>query len=361
MGDLIKRETLFGAALLALIAVVFFLFYRIIAPFLVPIAWAAILVVSVQPAHKWLGRRVRRPWLCALISTVAVALLILLPCGYLTFALVGEAIGMYGRMQTWWGSEAALKLAARLDPVVSTLSDRFKGVVDLTHWNFRDAVMGAVGKFGAFIVGFGSTALANIARVGFQFGVMLISMYYLFKDGPALVGHIETSIPLPASRAAHMLAHITAVVRATIYGGLAVAGIQGICGGLLFWILGLHSAVFWGTVMGFLSLVPLLGAFIVYIPAAIVLFIAGSYIKAAILVLVGIGLVSQIDNFIKPMLMSSRTQLHPLLIFFAIGGGVSVFGFLGLVLGPVIAAVFVAMFDLYRNALRETGDTPASP
>ena len=178
-------------------------------------------------------------------------------------------------------------------------------------------------------------------------------MYYLFKDGDKMVEQVRESIPLPKDRARQMLEEVTGVVRATIYGGLLVAAIQGALGGLIFWILGVPSPVFWGTVMGFLSLIPVLGAFIVFIPAAGILALSGFYIKAIILLAFGFGVVSQIDNFLKPMFISGRTQLHPLLLFFSILGGLQVFGFLGIVLGPVVAALFVGVFDLYRGTLRE--------
>jgi len=113
-----------------------------------------------------------------------------------------------------------------------------------------------------------------------------------------------------------------------------------------------------GTVMAFFALIPFLGAFVVYLPAAIWLVIAGSYIKATILVVFGVAIVSQIDNFLKPLLISGRTQLHPLLLFFSILGGIQVFGFLGVVLGPVVAAVFVGVFDLYRHSLRTSRPQP---
>ncbi|MEW5700992.1 MAG: AI-2E family transporter [Candidatus Zixiibacteriota bacterium] len=352
-GELIKRETVFGVALLAFVVGIVYLFYRIIAPFLVPIAWGSVLVISVYPLHAWLAGKIRRRGLAAAISTTASALLILLPSAYLVATLVDEAVGLYQHLQQGWGAAAVAELSARIDPLIRGWSARLEGVVDLSRWNLQDTILGILGAVSTFAVNHTTAAIANVGRAIFQFLLMLLTMYYLFKDGPALVERVRTSIPLGEIRAAGILEHVTEVVRATIYGGLLVSGIQGALGGCLFWILGLPSPIFWGAVMGFFTLIPLLGAFVIYAPAAVILFLAGAHIKAIILLVVGTLVVSQIDNFLKPMIISGRTAMHPLLLFFAIAGGVAAFGLLGVVLGPVIAAVFVALLNLYRITLRE--------
>lgn len=349
----IKREWVFLAALLAFIVCVFVLFYKLIVPFFAPIAWAVIFVVTCNPAHQWLAARVRPRGLAAFISTTAVALLILGPAIWLIMTLVGEARNLYDWIQTGeWTSQAIKDLAARIDPIILELNHRLSGFVDLSKWDFQSVALSFIGKLSKWIVDNTSSGLANVGKVALQFLMMLLTMYYLFKDGASLFENVKSAIPLPGKRPGEMLSHVTDVVRATIYGGLVVAAIQGTLGGLLFWILGLPSPVLWGAVMAFFALIPLLGAFVVYIPAAIVLFAGGFYIKAIVLIAVGIGLVSQIDNILRPMLISGKTQMHPLLLFFSIAGGVSVFGLLGLVLGPVIAALFIALLEVYRIALR---------
>lgn len=354
----IKREWVFLAALLAFIVCVFVLFYKLMVPFFAPIAWAVIFVVTCNPAHQWLAARVHPRGLAAFISTSAIAILILAPSIWLIMTLVGEARHLYDWIQSGeWTSQAINDLAARIDPIIQELNYRLSGFVDLSKWDFQSVALSFIGKLSKWIVDNTSSGLANVGKVALQFLMMLLTMYYLFKDGASLFENVKSAIPLPGKRPGEMLSHVTDVVRATIYGGLVVAAIQGTLGGLLFWILGLPSPVLWGAVMAFFALIPLLGAFVVYIPAAIVLFAGGFYIKAIILLAVGIGLVSQIDNILRPMLISGRTQMHPLLLFFSIAGGVSVFGLLGLVLGPVIAALFIALLEVYRIALR----APESP
>lgn len=363
MSEIIKRETLFATAILLLFAGVVWLFYRIMAPSFVALAWGAILVVTVQPLNARLRAKVRRPWLSALMMTVFVALVIIVPLVLMSFSLVGEVTGLYTRLQAAITTQGATSTSLRSIPLVQSLTRHLEGVAGLSQFDIDQAALGAVGRISAFIVSHTTSLLANIGRAILQFLLILLTMYYLFKDGDALIALIKESIPLPAARAEKILAHITDVVRATIYGGLAVSALQGLLGGLMFWIMGIPSPVFWGVVMAVFTLIPLLGAFVIYIPAAVVLALKGSIIKAIILAAWGLGIVSQIDNVLKPLLLSGRTRLHPVLLFFSIMGGLQVFGFLGMVLGPVVASVFVAVFDLYRDAIRSPAqvETAAEP
>jgi predicted PurR-regulated permease PerM len=137
-----------------------------------------------------------------------------------------------------------------------------------------------------------------------------------------------------------------------VYGVITIGIIQGTLGGLAFWVLGLPSAVVWGVVMTLLSMVPMLGAFLVWVPAAIYLALTGQYVKAILLALWGTLVIGMIDNFLRPKLVGSRTRLHELLIFFSVLGGLKVFGVLGVVLGPVVLAVTLALIDVYRTAGR---------
>jgi predicted PurR-regulated permease PerM len=353
MSEIIKRETTFAVAALLLFAGVVWLFYRMMAPFLAPIAWGAILVVTVQPLHTRLCKRFRRRGIPALLMTLLVAIVIIVPVILLGFSLVDEASGLYARVQEAVGTQGVGWPDLRQLPWVQSLTGHLEGVVDLSGLDINKAVLDVLGRVSSFIVSHATSLLTNIGRTMLQFLLVLLTMYYLFKDGDGLLKLMKESIPLPSARSEKILAHITNVVRATIYGGLAVSAFQGIMGGLMFWIMGVPSPVFWGAVMAVLTLIPLLGAYIVYLPAAAFLVSEGSIIKGIILAAWGVGVVSQIDNFLTPMLLSGRTRLHPILLFFSIMGGLLHFGFLGLVLGPVVASVFVAVFDLYRDAIRD--------
>ncbi|MBI5867374.1 MAG: AI-2E family transporter [candidate division Zixibacteria bacterium] len=361
MADLIKRETVFAAAVLALVAGVFWLFFRIMAPFFAPIAWGVILVITVQPLNGWMRSRVKSAGLSAFLMTLLVALVIIVPLVFLSFALVGEVSGLYARVEGIVAAQGSDWMDLNSKPWVQALTRHLQGLVDLSKLDLNKAALDALGrKVSTAVVSQTTSLLANIGRTILQFLLVLMTMYYLFKDGGALTGVLSESIPLPRARSGKILEHITDVVRATIYGGLAVSALQGLLGGIMFGIMGIPSPVFWGVVMTVLTLVPLLGAFVVYLPAAAILILQGSVIKGIILAAWGLGVVSQIDNLLKPLLLSGHTRLHPMLLFFSIMGGLQVFGFLGMVLGPVVASVFVAVFDLYRDAIRQPEEVTAA-
>jgi predicted PurR-regulated permease PerM len=142
---------------------------------------------------------------------------------------------------------------------------------------------------------------------------------------------------------------------------VAIALIQGVLGGMLFWIVGIPSSLFWGTIMAFLSILPFIGAFIVYIPAAVILILSGSYIKGMIVLAFGTLIVSQVDNFLRPYLVSGRTSMHPLILFFAIAGGVAMFGLVGIVVGPLVAAALLTLIEIMELKVNQSDDTSPVP
>jgi len=146
-----------------------------------------------------------------------------------------------------------------------------------------------------------------------------------------------------------------------MYGGVVIALLQGILGGILFWIIGIPSPVFWGAIMAFLAIIPVVGAFIVYVPAGIILVLSGSVAKGIIVILVGSLVISQVDNVIRPYLISGRTSLHPLLLFFTILGGIALFGLLGLIIGPMIAAGFTILLQVFEMRLHPDDNAISDP
>jgi predicted PurR-regulated permease PerM len=196
--------------------------------------------------------------------------------------------------------------------------------------------------------------LGGLASFFIQMFFVVFTMYYFFKDGENISRTIRDALPLEREQADGIISRTREVIDASVYGVLSIAIIQGILGGLAFWILGLPSAIIWGVVMTFLSMVPMLGAFLVWVPAAIYLALTGHWAKAVMLAVWGTLVIGMVDNFLRPKLVGSRTRLHELLIFFAVLGGLNVFGVLGVVLGPVVVAITLALVDVYRAAGRST-------
>jgi predicted PurR-regulated permease PerM len=186
--------------------------------------------------------------------------------------------------------------------------------------------------------------------IGFFF--TLLSLYYLFKDGAHLFERLKDVIPLPFIERDLLIHRFKDMVYATIYGGILIAIIQGLLGGIIFWILGFSSPILWGTAMSFLSFIPIGGTAIVWIPAVILLFIQGAFLKGIILLFLGIFVIGMADNFLRPMFISARTKIHPLFLFFAVLGGVQVFGLIGLVMGPLIATLSLTLIEIYIQGIK---------
>jgi predicted PurR-regulated permease PerM len=218
---------------------------------------------------------------------------------------------------------------------------RFVDISQLRSEEFLlERLKGVSGQIAGQTLGF----LGGLASFFIQMFFVVFTMYYFFKDGENISRTIRDALPLEREQADGIISRTREVIDASVYGVLSIAIIQGILGGLAFWILGLPSAIIWGVVMTFLSMVPMLGAFLVWVPAAIYLALTGHWAKAVMLAVWGTLVIGMVDNFLR----------HELLIFFAVLGGLNVFGVLGVVLGPVVVAITLALVDVYRAAGRST-------
>ncbi len=335
--------------LLFVTAISLYLCWRMIQPFLGVVAWATVLVIVFYPVHKRLSQRIKRPSLTALVSCVLVILIILVPVALITLAVVNELAGAVQSLQA--AVNYVLDPNSRLaGPVLNFLS-RFVDVNQLRSEEFLlSRLKGVSGQIAGQTLGF----LGGLASFFIQMFFVVFTMYYFFKDGENISRTIRDSLPLEREQADGIISRTREVIDASVYGVLSIAIIQGILGGLAFWVLGLPSAIIWGVVMTFLSMVPMLGAFLVWVPGAIYLALTGHWAKAVMLAVWGTLVIGMVDNFLRPKLVGSRTRLHELLIFFAVLGGLNVFGVLGVVLGPVVVAITLALVDVYRTAGRST-------
>jgi predicted PurR-regulated permease PerM len=202
------------------------------------------------------------------------------------------------------------------------------------------------GSIASRTLGFVGGAVGTIVEVFF----VIFTMFYLFRDGERMRGALHDVVPLERSQSHQIFDRTSEVISASVYGVLVIAAIQGALGGLAFWALGLPSPLLWGVVMLFLSMIPMAGSFIVWVPAAIFLAATGHWMKALMLAAWGALVIGTVDNFLRPKLVGEKTRLHELLIFFSVLGGLQVFGVIGLVLGPVVVAITLALLEVFRRA-----------
>jgi len=349
-----KKEYLYATIFFGVVAISFYLFYRLLEPFLTPIIWAAVFVIIFYPLYSKLERRIKSGSIRSLLMTALITIIIIGPVTYLGVALVQEAIVMLDQFKTWVDEG---KFDAVFDythsPIYIMVKNKLDRYIDLSEIKPKILIENSLKSVSKIALNQSTQVIANAGRVIFQFFLMIFFMFFLFRDGEQLFHQIQSVIPMSRDKKNLTVRHLKNVIESTMYGGVVVALIQGLLGGALFAILGVPSPVFWGAVMAFLAFIPILGPFLVYIPAGLILIVTGQYLQGIILIAVGIIVVSQIDNILRPLLVSGKTGMHTMLLFISIMGGISMFGLLGIVLGPFIAAVFVSMFDVFRFKLAE--------
>lgn len=336
-------------ALIAVTVIALYLCWLMVKPFVGVLGWATVLVICFYPVHKLIDQRLKKSSLSALLSCVLVILTILVPVVLLTIAVVRELSGAVQNLQG-----AIAYVTNPNSPVTGPVLRWLSQYVNIEELRSQDYLLEQIKNRSGAIAGQTLGFLGGLVGVIIQMVFVIFTMYYLFRDGDKIIAAVRDALPLERDQARAIMSRTREVIGASVYGVFVIAIIQGMLGGLAFWALGLPSAFVWGVAMIFLSMIPMLGAFLVWVPAAIYLAITGHYIKAILLVLWGTLVIGMIDNFLRPKLVGERTRLHELFIFFAVLGGLQVFGVLGIVLGPVVLAITMALMDVFRAVDRST-------
>jgi predicted PurR-regulated permease PerM len=333
-----------------LVIVVTLAFAWILWPFFGAIFWATVLAILFAPLYRRLSTRMlEKPTLAALMTLTIILVLVIMPSALITGLLLQEAFGVYGRLQSGelnFGRYAQQVLAA-LPPWLTSLLDRF-GLTSL----------GAVQeKFSAGLAKgfqFFATQALNIGQNTFEFIVsffiMLYLLFFLLRDGDALARRIRKAMPIQDDLQRNLSGKFTTVIRATIKGNLVVAVVQGALGGLIFWLLGIHGALLWAVLMAFLSLLPAVGAGLVWLPAAIYFLVTGDTWQGIVLIAYGVLVIGLVDNVLRPILVGKDTKMPDYVVLISTLGGMAIFGLNGFVIGPVIAALFIAVWDTVATA-----------
>jgi predicted PurR-regulated permease PerM len=329
-----------------------YLFVRILTPFFAPLGWAAVLAIFVYPWHERLVPRYGNARAAAL-STLVVTLLIAGPGLVILTAFVQE-------------SRAALSAVDR---------DAFAGQLVLLEqgWNrirtfipgaqtidLRSLIDEAISRTGGFLAARVGGLLADIVVLLFELFVTLFALFFFLRDADTIMQEVRRSLPFEELRRERIIRQTRDLVYASIAVGLVIASLQGLAGGLVFALLGLGAPVFWGVMMGFLALLPFVGTWVVWVPAAIWLLATGDLVKGAVLAVLGMTIVGSIDNLVRPAILSGRAQMNGLLMFISLLGGVIVFGLLGLVLGPLVTAIVSGLFEAYAGRSDIIGTPPTN-
>jgi predicted PurR-regulated permease PerM len=323
----------------AIVLLLGYLFLRILTPFLAPLGWAAVVAIFVHPWHEKLVPRYGNARAAAL-STLVVTFLMIGPGLVILMAFVQESRAALATVdQDIFAGQLVL-----LEQAWNRVRVLIPGAQSIDLRSLIDEVISRTGGVLATRIG---GLLADIVVLLFQLFVTLFALFFFLRDANGIMRHVRRALPFGDLRSERMIRQTRELVYASIAAGFMIASLQGLAGGLLFALLGLGAPVFWGVMMGFLSLFPFVGAWVVWVPAAIWLIATGQVVKGAILVVIGGTIVGSIDNFLRPAILSGRTQMNGLLMFMSLLGGVSVFGLLGLVLGPLVTAIVSGLFEAY--------------
>jgi len=336
-----KQFVLVGITLLAIV-----LSAVLVWPFLSALTWAVTVAVVTHGVWRWLRGKIQRRSIAAGIAVVAVALTVLLPVIFLLYLAATEILET---ARAWQEQSLVSWLNEKMTgyPRLETLWKRLEQNIDFT------AVVQQVGQH---VQSIGTLVVSGIAYTVFQAALMLFVLYYLYRDEDKATAALRQFSPLTSSETERLLSRINDTIHATIYGSMVVAVVQGSLGCLIFWILGVPGAAVWGVAMGLLAMVPYMGTFMIWAPTAAILALGGHWIQAVILVAWGLLVIGLIDNLLYPTLVGGRLRQHTVVSFFAILGGISLFGASGIVLGPVLVSTTFVLLEFWRerSALPQT-------
>ena len=346
------NRTLLGLFLVCLV-----LAYELARPFLSPLVLASFLVAVCQRPYRWLELKLGgHKHLAAALATLTVSVLLVLPAAIFIGMLVGQLVGWVNQVRTWLGPGGVTHV------FMGQLPPR------LQDWMAHSLPIGQhelaqyLGKLGTWLSAAAPGVLSVSVDLLIQLFVLVLALYYLFMDGRQLVAWLTQISPLKYGYTRELLHEFTRVANATLVGTGAVAVIQGASAWFIFAVLGISNSLVWAMALAFASFVPGIGVGLVYVPMTIYLFMQGEHAKALVLLAYSIGIIVILtDYFVRPLLVKGKLTMHPLIVFVAIFGGMYLFGLIGLLLGPLVAAILITVLRIYARDLSLRKAPPAPP
>src|SRR5438552_5489286 len=319
-----------------------YLVYEITAPFLVPLAWSAVLAIFFYPLHERVGKKLK-PNLAATVSTLAVTFLLIVPSLVVLFYTTKQAIDA--------GAKAQIVLQSPDKAVPTQILDWFKNQLpdSMQDADLSDPVRRGAERMAGFLAAKVGALVKNVFAFFLDLFVLLFALFFMFRDGEEVGRAVRHLLPFDAAIQEDMIHESRELIFASVAVGLLIAAIQGALGGLAFTLAGIGTGIFWGVLMGFFSLVPVVGSALIWVPAALWLALTGHVWRGLLILLICGGVAGVADNIVRPLLLRNRTHLNELLLFVSVLGGIEVFGLLGIVAGPTILAAGMGIFRVYTQ------------
>ena len=347
-----ERKQVTTAFLLVLAAGALGLCFVIAKPFLSPFFLAIMIAIVFHPAHLHVQRRVRHPSVAAFISTVLVLITLFVPTIWLGIVAEKDITALFQSLKESKTEQGGWNLFVMV--AIERLLNWIGRYIDLSSFDLRASLLEWLKQVSQPLLSLGARAVGNVVALIGNAVVTFFTLFFLFREGKAMKDHFGSILPLNPSQVDRLFTGISNSIVANVLGCLAVAVSQGLLAGLAFWVLGVHSPALWGIVTGLFSMIPVVGSAAVWGPAAIFLFVTGHWGKGLALLIWGSLVVSQVDNVVRPYVISQRANLHPLLVFVSLLGGVKAFGVIGLFVGPVVLSVTIVVLEMLRESSLES-------
>lgn len=349
-----KLETRTFLAMLVGVSLAFILLMK---PFFGPIFWAVAIALIFHPVREYLARRLGdRPNTIALLTLLICMVIVVIPVLALVTSLVAEGLSLYQRIQ-----EGQLRPGDYIDRVIQSFPaiESFFAQFGMDFAEVRDRVVSVFVGGSQFLakqaLGFGQ----NTFQFFLGLALMIYLAFFLLRDGSKLVDLLIRALPLGDERERLLFAKFAEVTRATVKGNLLIAVIQGALGGGIFWLLGIQGALLWGVVMAIVSLLPAVGAALVWVPAALYLAATGEMVSAIVLTAFGVIVIGLADNLLRPVFVGRDTKLPDYIVLLSTLGGIVMFGINGFVMGPLVAALFMAFWGIFIREFGESNEAPS--
>lgn len=335
---------------LLLLGIVTIAFGWILAPYAGAIFWGVILAILFAPLYRWLFQKTKgKGTASALLTLLVILVIVILPLSLISVALVNQIASVVDMVRSGEMTVATFftKIMAVLPGWLVNLLDRF----NLTSLaSLQDKLTAAASQVSQVV----AVKAINIGLVTFDFltslGILLYLLFFLLRDGAALTARIRAAVPLSRKYKQRLFNNFTTVIRATVKGNILIAIAQGALGGLIFWFLDVRAPLLWGVLMAFLSLLPAIGAALVWAPVAVYFLATGSIWQGATLIAFGVLVIGLVDNLLRPVLVGKDTSMPDYVVLLSTVGGMALFGLHGFVIGPIVAAMFIATWDLFASA-----------
>lgn len=323
--------------------------YRIIDILFEPLAWAAILTTVFYPVHRRLAQRIRSKNLSAAISLLVVVFLVIAPSLLIATVFVQEGRELAGSVPR-----------GRLVNIAQSASNWVSSTLGVPQVELEDKIRETAEILAGALARASANLLGDLVRFVFNFFLAIVAIFYLLRDGPALIGFMRDTSPFDEESTELIISGVASSVTTSFQSNLVTALAQGTLAGIIFWVLGVPSAVFWGVASGVLGFLPLIAPALVWIGAAIYLFVGGMIVQGVLMLLLGNFIISGVDNIIRPAFIAGKSKTHTLVVVFSLFGGILLFGFLGLIIGPLLGAVTMGVLDGYHRSVLQSRSTDSA-